>query len=288
MAIANFKGGVAKSTITCHLAQYFALRGYRVCVVDCDPQGSTTVIFGVNPDLDIEADETLYPFLTNVDIETAEYAVRQTYFDGIWTIPANLELYDAEYELAGMLANHQPEALNRLKMGIDSIKQHFDIVLIDPPPALGMISLSVLRAANALLVPVPPSTVDFASTAHFFTMLKDSLTLLEKYGFAAGYKFLKVLASKVDEGKSAHPEIIHMMQNVYGNIMLDGLMKDSAEIDNASMRLMTVYELEQPITSRDTHNRCKAYLNAVNREIELEVRKTWPSHREALRKDGLI
>lgn len=288
MAVANFKGGVGKSTITCHVAQYFALRGYRVCVVDCDPQGSTTVLFGLNPDLDIDDEDTLYPFLTDNEIEDISYAVRETYFDGIWTVSANLGLYDAEYELAGMVAGNQPEALNRLKMGIDSVKEHFDIVIIDPPPALGMISLSVLRAANALLVPVPPSTVDFASTAHFFTMLKDSLILLEKFGLPAGYKFLKVLGSKVDEGKSAHPEIITMMKSVYGNTMLDGLLKDSAEIDNATLRLMTVYELNNPITSRETHNRCKAYLNAVCREIELEVRKTWPGHREALRKDGLI
>ncbi len=70
--------------------------------------------------------------------------------------------------------------------------------------------------------------------------------------------------------------------------MLRASLKDSAEIDNASSRLSTVYELDGPITSHEVHNRCLTHLNAVNAEIELEIRKTWPSHAAALRKEGLI
>ena len=135
---------------------------------------------------------------------------------------------------------------------------------------------------------MPPATVDFSSTAHFFTMLVEAMEVLETHNMPARYKFLKVLASKVNENKSAQTEIAKMMQMVYESRMIDSLLKDSAEIDNASARLMTVYELEGPTTSRETHNRCKAYLNATNREIELLIRKSWPSHRQALRKEGLI
>src|SRR6056297_1906267 len=53
LAVQNFKGGVAKSTLVTHMAQFFALRGYRVCVIDCDSQASTTAIFGLNPDIDV-------------------------------------------------------------------------------------------------------------------------------------------------------------------------------------------------------------------------------------------
>ena len=65
-------------------------------------------------------------------------------------------------------------------------------------------------------------------------------------------------------------------------------MRDSAEIDNAGGSLMSVYELEGPRTSRETHARCKAYLDAVNREIELLIRRTWPGHRAALRQQGAL
>ncbi len=287
IAVQNFKGGCGKTTTTTHLSQFFALQGYRVCVIDCDPQGSTTTIFGVNPDFDLEEEDTLYPFLMHGGKSSLHYALRPTYWDGLSLIPANLSLYNAEYLLAAKVQSDS-RMFDRLSSGIDTIKDQFDIILIDPPPALGMISLSVLRAANSLVVPVPASIIDFSSTAHFFTMLADALESLERHGMHTTYKFVKVLASKVNESKSAQKAIIKTMRNIYQNCMLETSLKDSAEIDNASARLMTVYELVGPITSRDVHNRCKAYLNSANKEIELLVRKTWQSHHAGLRKQGLI
>ena len=286
VAVQNFKGGVGKSTITAHLAQYLGLQGYRVCVLDCDPQGSTTSLFGINPDYDLNIDDTLYPFFYG-EHETLEYAVRATYWDQVSLVPSNLSLYGVEYFLAAKLPKN-PGMLDRLRRGIEGIKHHFDVVVIDPPPALGMISLSVLRAADALIVPCRPATIDFGSTAHFFTMLAEALESLETHGLRGGYKFLQILANDMDEGKSAHSRITSMMKQVYGPRMLGTVMKDSAEIDNACGRLMTVYELEGPITSPEVHKRAKVYLDAVNREIETLIRKTWPSHQEGLRREGLI
>ena len=57
LAVQNFKGGVGKSTIVSHLSQFFALKGYRVCVIDCDSQASTTAMFGMNPDIDVDEEE---------------------------------------------------------------------------------------------------------------------------------------------------------------------------------------------------------------------------------------
>jgi chromosome partitioning protein len=286
LAVQNFKGGVGKSTLTVHIAQYLALNGYRICVIDCDPQGSTTSLFGVNPDYDLDEDDTLVPFLIG-NQERIEYAVRDTYWDQLKLIPSNLSLYSMEYQLAARLPGNAL-LLDKLRNGIATVIDDFDIVLIDPPPALGMISLSVLRAANALVVPVRPATIDFGSTAHFFTMLAEALAALEKHGMSARYKFLKVLANDMDENKSAHTEITRMMQQVYGSHMLATVMRDSAEIDNAGGRLLTVYELEGPMTSKRVHDRCKVYLNAFIREIETLIRQTWPSHRDALRQQGLL
>jgi chromosome partitioning protein len=61
IAVQNFKGGVGKSTVTTHLAHYFAVQGYRVLVVDCDSQATTTTLFGFNPHFNITREETLYP-----------------------------------------------------------------------------------------------------------------------------------------------------------------------------------------------------------------------------------
>ncbi len=289
LAIQNFKGGVGKSTMVCHLAQFLALKGYRVCVIDCDSQASTTSMFGLNPDVDVdEDDDTLYPFFRHGGPSTLNYALRATYWPGIALIPANLGHYDAEYEFAARMARDSSFVLDRLRDGIESIKGNFDVILMDPPPALGMLSLSVLRAANALVIPAPPNNIDFGSTAHFLKMMGATLDELARAGGARDYSFVKILATKMNDGKSAHVAIKRMMEAVFPMDMLSAVLKDSAEIDNAAANLSTVYELTGAGTRTETHKRCRAYLDAVNSEIELLIRKTWPSHHSALRKEGLL
>ena len=289
IAVQNFKGGVGKSTVVTHMAQFFALRGYRVCVIDCDSQASTTAVFGLNPDVDVqEDDDTLYPFFRHGGPPTLHYALRAPYWPGVALIPANLGLYDAEYEFAARMARDRSFVLDRLREGVESIADQFDIVLLDPPPALGMISLSVLRAANALVVPAPPNNIDFASTAHFLKMMSATLSDIAEVGGTRGYAFVKILATKMNDGKSAHVAIKRMMDAVFAGDMFQAVLKDSAEIDNATANLRTVYEMTGPATRTDTHKRCRAYLDAVGREMETLVRKTWPSHHAALRKEGIL
>ena len=288
IAVQNFKGGVGKSTVSVHLAQYLAMRGYRVCLIDCDSQGSATMMMGHVPDLDINEEDTLYPFFRNAEMSSLAYAVRETHWDRLWLIPANLRLYSAEYELAARIARSDQRLLNRLAEGIASIAEHFDVVILDPPPALGTISLSVMRAANALLIPVPPTVVDFTSTTSFLAMLYESIGVLEDRGLPINLRWIRFLATRADEQKSMQRELLQIMRNLFGESMLRAVLRDSAEIDNASARMMSVYELEQPVTSRETYLRCLTYLNAVNAEIETQFRLTWPSHTERLRADGVL
>ena len=83
-------------------------------------------------------------------------------------------------------------------------------------------------------------------------------------------------------------ELLGMMRRVFGDSMLRTTLKDSAEIDNASARMMTVYDLEGPVTSRETYQRCLTYLNGVNSEVEQLVRMTWPSQTAQLRAEGVL
>ncbi|WP_158742943.1 AAA family ATPase [Acidisphaera sp. L21] len=288
IAVQNFKGGVGKSTVSTHLAQYLAIKGYRVCLIDCDSQGSSTTMFGYVPDLDITEDDTLYPFIRNAEMSSLAYAVRATHWDGLYLVPANLKLYSAEYELAARIARADRKLLNRLSEGIASIEEHFDVIILDPPPALGTISLSVMRAANALLVPIPPTVVDFTSTTTFLAMLYETMGVLEEQGMPINLTWMRMLATRADEQKSMQRELLGVMRNLFGDTLLRTVLKDSAEIDNASARLMTVYELEGPVTSRETYQRGLTYLNAANAEVETLIRLTWPSHAERLRSDGVI
>lgn len=286
IAVQNFKGGVGKSTTSVHLAQYLAIQGYRVCLIDCDSQASSTTLFGFVPDLDVSESQTLYPFLREEDMRSLDYALLDTHFDGLKLIPANLRLFQAEYELAARMARGGRRLLDRLAQGIASISDQFDVIILDPPPALGTISLSVLRAANGLVIPIPPTVMDFTSTAAFLSMLEETVTDLEAMDLAPSLNFVKVVAAKVNENKSIQKELLGVMKQVFGLSMIRTPMVDSAEIDNVTARMMTVYEVNTPTTSRAVRERCLTYLEGVNGEILLELRGTWPSHAQRLRKEG--
>lgn len=113
------------------------------------------------------------------------------------------------------------------------------------------------------------------------------MQVLADHGMAPELSFLRFVASKVDDGKSMQKELMGLMKQIYGHALVRTPLKDSAEIDNASARLMTVYELDGPVTSRSVRDRCLTYLDGVNSEIELDIRSTWPSHAARLRKEGL-
>ncbi|MEL6362348.1 MAG: AAA family ATPase [Pseudomonadota bacterium] len=282
IAFQNFKGGVGKSTNSVHAAQYFALQGYRVLLVDIDPQASSTLLFGINPATDIDDDDTALPFLMH-EYDDLRYAIRKTYWEGLDLIPSCLGLYNAEYTIAAG-GSDPVNRFETLRRGIDAVKYDYDVVILDPPPALGMISLNALRACNALVIPTPPAVVDYGSTVTFLTMLVEVLEALESRGFKADFKFVQILASRVDENKRAQKIIRDGMKKVFATDVFNTALIDSSEYNTGSAELRTVYEYSGP--ANQTHKRCRLNLDKVMGEIELAVRNTWRSHQRAMRQQG--
>jgi chromosome partitioning protein len=279
IAVQNFKGGVGKSTVTTHLAHYFAVQGYRVLVVDCDSQATTTALFGFNPHFAVTRAQTLYPYLS---IEPTQndlaYAVKATAWPNVDLIPSNLELFDVEYELAAA-GNDGSSVLaarfRKLKAGLADLARGYDIVLLDPPPALGTISLAVMQAANALLVPLAATTPDFCSTVQFLSMMDQVLHQLAGAGIEIDYQFVRLLCSKFDGNDPSHAMVRAIMEQSFGPALLPVPILESAEISHAAMRMMTVYELNRPIGTSKTHKRCRANLDEALGQVEQLVRQGW-------------
>ncbi len=278
----SFKGGSGKTTTAVHLTQYLARQGLRVLLVDCDPQASATAIFGYVPEADLSPDETLLPFLEG-DRDDLVYSVRATYFDGVYLVPSNLHLYRSEYTLASGTAK-----LDRLKEGIDTIAAGFDVVVIDPPPSLGMISLNALYASNALIIPMSLGLLDFYSTVSFVQMLNETLDVIEQRVGIVRSKFVKVLMTRVNEGKPVHIQLADHLQASFGTYLMKARMHDSAAVDNAGVMMRTVYEIEKTSANRKTLMRATMLFDLVNAEILSLIRATWPSHHKALRAQGLM
>ena len=279
IAVQNFKGGVGKSTVTTHLAHYFAVQGYRVLVVDCDSQATTTTLFGFNPHFNITREETLYPYLS-IDPTQADllYAVKKTPWPNVDLIPSNLELFDVEYELAAAGADGGSILATRfrkLKAGLSDLARDYDVVILDPPPALGTISLAVMQAANALLVPLAATTPDFCSTVQFLSMMDQVLHQLTEAGIEVRYDFVRLICSKFDGNDPSHAMVRQIMEQAFGPALLPVPILESAEISHAAMRMMTIYELDRPIGTARTHKRCKANLDEALGQVEALVRRNW-------------
>lgn len=280
ISVSNFKGGVGKSTIALHLAQHFAIQGYRVLFIDCDSQASSTMMFGYRPDIDLNENDTLYGHFHDPELLGVRTIIRKTHFHGLDLIPANLKLYNLEYEIAGYLAQNQSfDIIDTISTAIDSVIDDYDVVILDPPPALGMVSMAVMQAANAMVIPMPPSVMDFSSTVSFIDMARTTMTQLEQLGGRTrpAYNFIKLIASRVDDTKSMHRELLAMMRQIFGGSMIGSIMPTSAEIDNASSRMKTVFELDKPVTSYGVYNHCMTHLTNVCHDIETEVLRTWTS-----------
>lgn len=279
VAVQNFKGGVGKSTVTTHLAHYLAIQGYRVLVVDCDSQATTTTLFGFNPHFDVGRDQTLYPYLS-IDATQADllYAVQPTPWPNVDLIPSCLELFDVEYELAASGSTGQSVLATRfrkLKQGLADLSRNYDVVILDPPPALGTISLAVMQAANSLLVPLAATTPDFCSTVQFLSMMDQVLAQLAEAGISVHYEFCRLICSRLDVNDPSQSMLLRIMEETFGPALLPVSILDSAEISHASLRMMSVYELERPIGTTRTHKRCRSNLDEALGQVEQLMRRGW-------------
>lgn len=144
IAVVNQKGGVGKTTTAINLAAAVALNGLATLLVDCDPQTNASGGLGVARDPDRK---TVYDVLLGET--TAEEATIETGVDHLWLIPASKDLIGANFDLA-----QQTEREFKLRKALESVRDNYEFIFLDCPPALDLLTLNALVAADTLLVPM--------------------------------------------------------------------------------------------------------------------------------------
>jgi chromosome partitioning protein len=144
VAVANQKGGVGKSTTAVNLAASLAELGLKVLVIDLDPQGNASTGLGIDP-----GRRTIGTYQVMSQGTPADSAVMETSVLGVWAIPSTIDLAGAEIELVGQISRE-----NRLARAIEPLVGTYDIVLLDCPPSLGLLTVNALSAAQELIVPI--------------------------------------------------------------------------------------------------------------------------------------
>jgi chromosome partitioning protein len=285
LAVTNFKGGSGKTTTAAHLAQYLALRGYRVLAIDLDPQASLSALFGLLPEVEVGRNQTLYAAL-RYDAERRDLGsvIRDTYIEGLSLVPANLELMEFEHDTPRMLARGGREGeggergtlfFARLAAALEPVAERFDVVVLDCPPQLGFLTLAALCAATGVVVTVHPQMLDIASMSQFLLMTDDLLSVVREAGGQLQFDFYRYLITRHEPQDAPQTKVAALLRGLFGDHVLTSPMLKSAAIADAGLSKQTLYEIGREAMTRQTYDRAAEALDLVNAEIERLVLSAW-------------
>ena len=276
IAISNFKGGVGKTTTAMTLAQGLSLLGHKVLMIDTDPQGSLTTLFGILPDTEVSEEDTILPLALGEET-SIRYAIRETYWSGIHLVAAAPCLFGAEFALPARQTQEPGfEFWNVLNLGIDDVRDEYDVIIIDSPPSLSYITINGIMASNGIVMPLPPNALDYASASQFWNLFSDlSNEMLAKRGIDKEFDFIHVLLSRVDTAESTSDIVRTWIQATYKEKVLPVEIPKTAVTSSASAEFSTVYDIQKYDGSARTFKRARDAYDQFVGYVESSIRAAW-------------
>ncbi len=248
IAVLNQKGGVGKTTSTINLAAYLAKADRRVLIVDLDPQGNATSGLGIDKH---SLDSTVYDILFD-STQTAQ-VIKNTSIADVAIIPANANLAAAEVDLAQELQRE-----SKLKAALELLD--YDIVLIDCPPSLGLLSINALTAANSVLIPVQ---------AEYYALegLGQLLDIIQRVrqGLNPGLELLGVFVTMYDSRTSLSEQVVQELKKHIGEKLMNTVIPRNVRLAEAPSFGKSILEHDKwSKGARSYKNLAKEVLTHVN------------------------
>jgi chromosome partitioning protein len=276
LTVGNFKGGVGKSTSAATLAQGLSLRGHKILVIDTDPQGSLTSLMGVAPET-LEDEDTILSVASGESASLAD-AIRPTYWSNIHLIGAAPRISGAQFHLPARAQKEGLQFWSALSQGLDAdIRDLYDVVIIDTPPALDYLTINAFYAADILLVPLPPSAMDFVSSTQFWDLFVDLNEEFSEYGMRKDYSFVNVLLSRVDSNDTSAALVREWITEAYGKHVLPVEIPSTAAAKTAAAEFGTVYDATVAQQSARTYRRAYEAYERLVEIVEDQLHRVWQS-----------
>lgn len=277
IAVANFKGGVTKTTTAACLAQGLSLRGYKVLVIDFDPQGSLTQIFGYAPESEIAVEQTFLPIAYGSS-NSLRPAIQSTYWNNVDIVGACPLLFEADFQIPSRQSSELDLKFWKLlddALDVDGVRQEYDYIIIDTPPSMSYMNLVALFASDGVLVPLPPEMPDFASSAMFWGLFAGLSKVCESRDeVQKEFSWIRVLPAKVNRNykKDITTYVLSEMGAAYGGELLPLEIPDTQYMSFAGSQFGTVYDIARFVDRnkaykgiRDTYDQLVERVDSLTR-----------------------
>lgn len=204
------KGGVGKTATSVNLAYLSAINGYRTLLCDLDPQGASGFYFRIKPSKKLP-DKTFFD-----DVGKLVSSIRASDYEKLDLLPANLTYRDFDIFLSRMKNKR-----SRLKKALQAVDSDYQVIILDCPPNISLLSENVFKAADKVVVPVIPTTLSVRTLQQLYAFFKDN-----------NYQVKKILPffSMVQQSKNLHRETMAALQKEYKNL-LKGYIPFSADVE---------------------------------------------------------
>jgi chromosome partitioning protein len=218
IAFANQKGGVAKTTTTLNLGVAFQEKGYRVLLVDLDPQGNLTMSQGLNPDA---IDRSMFEVLVHrIPIDEV------IHHREVPIAVSSIDLAGAELALSAMIGRERA-----LERAMAPVKERFDYILVDTPPSLGLLTINALVAASGVIVPVQCEYLSLRG----LVQLENTLAMVRE-NLNPGVTIEGILATMFDRRTLHSREAIEILTENFGDLVFNTRIKKTIRYAEAPVK----------------------------------------------------